>query len=162
MPTMGVYTIRNNVTGRFYIGASVNIERRWKQHHKNLNDGVATGENRHLCDDWKVYGPEAFTFSIVKSTTTLWEAAAKEYCMTQDALADGKPLYNRWAMLHGRLAPDEHSLADAAILMHITGREHIDEALRYYKAFDRLAAAVMLEDDETRDRILRNAQPPEA
>lgn len=35
--TSGVYLIRNSRTGRGYVGSSVNVEVRWKQHRADLN-----------------------------------------------------------------------------------------------------------------------------
>ena len=37
---IGVYKILNKITGKFYIGSSVDIENRFKQHKADLNTGV--------------------------------------------------------------------------------------------------------------------------
>lgn len=36
---IGVYLITNNINGKMYIGSSINIERRWKEHLRDLRNG---------------------------------------------------------------------------------------------------------------------------
>ena len=54
----GIYSITNTITGRVYIGKSVNIPDRWWSH-------LASEHNKELKDDFNTYGIGAFTFRIL-------------------------------------------------------------------------------------------------
>jgi hypothetical protein len=45
----GIYKITETATGKCYIGQSVCIERRWKQHHKNFSPDAHTYELLMTC-----------------------------------------------------------------------------------------------------------------
>lgn len=66
MRKIGVYQILNTVTGRCYVGSTVDIRRRWIEHRTNLNC------HRHhtigLQRAWDKYGQAAFAFSILELT----------------------------------------------------------------------------------------------
>lgn len=63
---IGIYKITNNITNNEYVGQSVNIEKRWKDHKKE-----AFNENSH-CYEYPLYkairkyGIENFTFVILE------------------------------------------------------------------------------------------------
>jgi len=48
--TCGIYKITENETGKAYIGQSVNIERRWKTHHKRLSPDLFSYEVIMECE----------------------------------------------------------------------------------------------------------------
>ena len=61
----GIYTITNNVTGKLYIGESLDIYRRWHDEHipqlrKNHH------YNRELQNDFNKYGEENFSFEVLE------------------------------------------------------------------------------------------------
>ena len=60
----GIYLIINQITGRIYVGSSIDIELRFYMHHYHLN------RNEHgnffLQRAWNCYGPDAFQFCIVE------------------------------------------------------------------------------------------------
>lgn len=56
----GVYTIKNSVNGKQYIGSSTNMTRRWKNHVSKLRLG--THSNHHLQSAFDKYGSDAFLF----------------------------------------------------------------------------------------------------
>lgn len=58
MPTIGIYKIQNKLDGRIYIGQSVHVERRLKEHLWN--------EKSDLDKDISNYGKENFTFEIIE------------------------------------------------------------------------------------------------
>lgn len=60
---IGIYKIQNNVNGKIYIGQSVNIEKRWKEHIYELNANKHI--NKHLQSAWNKYGKNNFDFTIV-------------------------------------------------------------------------------------------------
>lgn len=62
--TAGVYVIENKINGHQYVGSSVNIEKRWKDHIYLLDKKQHTSS--HLQYAWIKYGAEAFQFNILE------------------------------------------------------------------------------------------------
>jgi group I intron endonuclease len=62
--TSGIYKIENIINGKCYIGSTVDIKRRWRQHLNNLRCGEHT--NRHLQSSWNQYGEGGFAFSVLE------------------------------------------------------------------------------------------------
>lgn len=62
----GIYTIRNVVNGRVYVGSTekTTIEERWKQHITNLRGGYHS--NKLLQLEWNKYGEDNFVFEVVE------------------------------------------------------------------------------------------------
>ena len=58
----GIYKITNNVNGKFYIGSSQNISRRWYDHKRELR--IQKHHNKYLQRAWNKYGEENFSFEI--------------------------------------------------------------------------------------------------
>lgn len=61
---MGVYQIKNIMNDRRYIGQSIDMYRRWKEHARELENG--THVNTRLLRDYQNYGPNAFSFSVLQ------------------------------------------------------------------------------------------------
>ena len=61
---VGVYKIENKITGKVYIGQSVDIKSRWRMHQRELDNG--THDNVFLQIDWNRYGADSFTFDVIK------------------------------------------------------------------------------------------------
>ena len=59
----GIYKITNKVNGKVYIGESLDLERRWKEHLLEL--GSKQHINLKLQKDYNIYGYEAFEFEIL-------------------------------------------------------------------------------------------------
>lgn len=59
--TCGIYKIENKINGKLYIGQSINIEERWKNHktHYKIND-------EPLYNEMKLYGIENFEWSVIE------------------------------------------------------------------------------------------------
>jgi len=68
--TCGIYKIENMVNKKCYIGQSINIEKRWKQHIRMLNNH--SHHSQKLQNSWAKYGGKYFNFSII-------EICEKEY-----------------------------------------------------------------------------------
>jgi group I intron endonuclease len=60
---VGVYSITNTVNGKRYIGSSVNIHKRWKNHLWQLNHN--SHHSPSLQNSWKKRGGNAFKFEIL-------------------------------------------------------------------------------------------------
>lgn len=75
----GIYKIENLYNGMIYIGRSTDIDRRWWQHNKDLENNVH--HNKNLQNDWNSYGKEVFLFSILESglSESELESAEQEY-----------------------------------------------------------------------------------
>ncbi len=56
----GIYEIRNKLNGKRYIGSSIDIEKRWKGHKRDLKAG--NHGNPHLQNAFNKYGIENFLF----------------------------------------------------------------------------------------------------
>ena len=62
--TCGIYLISNLINNKIYVGQSINIEKRWTQHKRELRNNIH--ENKRLQNAWNKYGEENFEFSIVE------------------------------------------------------------------------------------------------
>lgn len=100
--TAGLYTIVNKKTGQVYIGQSIYIERRWKDHKNKLKKG--THPNHRLLKDYNEYGAGAFKYSVIKelnkqdfqSVEELTEhLVSEETKMILEKTQSGNQLYNR-------------------------------------------------------------------
>lgn len=60
----GVYQIVNIITGKVYVGSSVDIKSRWQEHTRDLK--LNRHENQKLQIDWNKYTRSAFKFKILK------------------------------------------------------------------------------------------------
>ena len=59
----GVYRITNKINNKVYIGESLNIERRWEEHKKELSN--KTHKNYKLQKDDDKDGEDAFEFTVI-------------------------------------------------------------------------------------------------
>jgi group I intron endonuclease len=60
--TCGIYFISNLINNKIYVGQSINIEKRWIQHKRELRNNIH--ENKRLQNAWNKYKEENFEFSI--------------------------------------------------------------------------------------------------
>lgn len=65
---IAVYKVTCLSNGRFYIGSSVNIRKRWSGHKNFLRKGIH--DNAHLQRAWDKYGEDQFKFEIVEECST--------------------------------------------------------------------------------------------
>lgn len=83
----GVYKIEHRASGRIYIGSSIAIKKRWKEHRGHLRRG--THHNPHLQSAWVKYGEAAFDFKV------LVVCAPEMVLFYEQALIDGlRPTFN--------------------------------------------------------------------
>lgn len=64
MVKSGVYKITNEITGKFYIGSSIDIDRRFLDHKRDLNN--KTHVNIILQRSWDKHGEKAFSNTILE------------------------------------------------------------------------------------------------
>lgn len=60
---IGIYKIVNKINEKYYIGGSINIERRWNEHKYDLRRNIH--HNNHLQNSWNMYGENSFEFIII-------------------------------------------------------------------------------------------------
>jgi group I intron endonuclease len=68
----GIYVITNLVSGKRYIGQTVNLSKRLRTHRSKLNRGYHA--NPHLQNSWDKYGEDSFSFGVIE----LCEGMSKE------------------------------------------------------------------------------------
>ncbi|MDQ1264908.1 MAG: hypothetical protein QG635_57, partial [Bacteroidota bacterium] len=65
VPPKGVFTIKNNVTGRVLLGSSMNLKGIFPKYKTMLNNGIHF--NGKLQEDWKQYGEDSFIYEVVEA-----------------------------------------------------------------------------------------------
>jgi len=83
----GIYKIENLVNGKIYIGSSIDIQKRWRDHKNTLNRN--THHNGRLQNAWNKYGADCFRFTIIEICFNFVLLSREQYYM--DTL---KPFYN--------------------------------------------------------------------
>jgi group I intron endonuclease len=63
----GIYKVTNKITGKFYIGSSKDINKRWYDHRNELSKNKHC--NMKLQNAWNYYGADAFEFTMIENTT---------------------------------------------------------------------------------------------
>lgn len=72
----GIYSIRNTVNGKVYVGSSVNIRQRWKTHKAHLR-----GDKHHsptLQRSWNMHGESCFSFDVIEHVRDVEELLVRE------------------------------------------------------------------------------------
>ncbi len=90
--TCGIYCITNTKSQKRYVGSSVNIEKRWKQHRIDLRGG--RHHSRYLQAAWGKYGEGAFRFEIVTTCEREDLIAQEQFWIDAFQAADYKHGYN--------------------------------------------------------------------
>lgn len=75
--TSGVYAIVNTVTEEAYIGSSVNVQKRWSTHRRDLRKG--SHHNIRLQRAWNKYGGDMFDLFVMQITTAASLERAERY-----------------------------------------------------------------------------------
>lgn len=84
----GVYSIRNILTGECYIGSSLNIPQRWKQHQSDLQRGIHSSPI--FQEAWNRDGADAFTWTVLEYTQDITELDT----IKQRYIDERQPAYN--------------------------------------------------------------------
>ncbi len=86
----GVYALKNTMTGRCYVGSSVDLARRKRIHFRQLRNG--SHGSLKLSRSWAKHGEAAFQFVVLELTSrdeTLLRAAEQVWIDRLDAVARG-------------------------------------------------------------------------
>ncbi len=89
----GVYVIRNSITGSVYVGSSVKVEVRWKEHSNALRHGGHP--NKVMQTDWDKLSAETFSMEFVEQCSSLRTLGPSEQRWVDRFLEEGVPLYNK-------------------------------------------------------------------
>ena len=93
--TCGIYKIENKVNGKIYIGQSVNIPRRWRQHRNTAIDSNKEEYGYPLYKAIRKYGLENFDFSVLEyCEPNILDEREKFYIKKFQAFTEG---YNQTA-----------------------------------------------------------------
>jgi group I intron endonuclease len=60
----GIYGIRNTVNGKWLVGSSIDVKRRWKEHRNRADSN--RHDNPHFQQAWNRYGDNAFEWSVLE------------------------------------------------------------------------------------------------
>ncbi len=59
-----LYQILNKIDGKFYLGTTCDIDRRWREHKKALSEG--NHHSIYLQRAWNKYGEDSFQFKVIR------------------------------------------------------------------------------------------------
>lgn len=62
-PQMGVFQIKNMISGQLFIDFSTDVEAKWNRHLSELRFG--SHRNKKLQKNWKEYGESGFKFELI-------------------------------------------------------------------------------------------------
>lgn len=86
----GIYKITNNVNGKFYIGKSVNVNHRIKNHISASFNENDSSYNQIIHQAIRKYGPENFTYEVLEyCNEEELNNKEKEYILRYNAITDG-------------------------------------------------------------------------
>jgi len=101
---IGLYAIQNVVSGKAYVGSSVNVKNRQKRHFRMLQINI------HHCTTlqraWNKYGEKSFVFKFIGNASTSKEVRELEQAFLECYF--GKELYNIKCSAIGFPAGESH------------------------------------------------------
>jgi group I intron endonuclease len=113
----GVYTITNIINGKYYVGSSNNIKRRWRHHKDTLRRGIHP--NKYLQRAFDKYGEDNFLFEIVELT--------EEYILKEQEILDRnfEATYNIAIMADAPMTGKKHAEKVKKLLSKkLSGKNH--------------------------------------
>ena len=88
----GIYVIRNTISGKVYVGSSINPKKRWREHRCNLRQGKHHAPL--LQRAWDARGESAFTFEVIETVHTKAEMVCREQYWIDTLESFGSKGYN--------------------------------------------------------------------
>lgn len=102
---IGIYGIRNKITNKIYVGQTVDIDMRHKEHYQYLRSG--THANQHLQNAWNKYGEKSFEFIVLEECILCNLTSREQWWIDYYGGIDSKNTYNiREAGSKGHLADE--------------------------------------------------------
>ena len=96
MPQSGIYQIVNTITQDCYVGSSVNLARRKREHFNDLRKGNHI--NRHLQAAFSKYGDHAFSFVVLEEVLERDNLTVRE----KQWITQLRPRYNNTTVVFDR------------------------------------------------------------
>lgn len=120
----GVYVIANRVNGKCYVGSSINIARRWREHKRLLSAGCH--HSAKLNNAWGKHGEPAFMFSVVEVIRNPVDLIVREqeWIEVLDSVLNG---YNINPTAGSQLGFKHSDAAIEKMRQSRTGKKHSDE-----------------------------------
>ena len=105
-----VYKITNNINGKYYIGSSIKVEKRWKDHKNASKNPNNPAYDYPLQSDFREYGIENFSFEIIKNDfNDVFEMEEYESVMIEQLDATNPEVgYNQTKFTHSHLIGEEN------------------------------------------------------
>jgi group I intron endonuclease len=127
---IGVYSITHKASGRFYVGQSRHMGRRFGSHKNLLRRG--THHSIYLQRAWNLYGESAFEFVRLKSCDTIDDALKEEQRILDEMFSTGV-LFNMDKSNDPKIGIQRTRTAPARIRMSIARRDnpHLMELLAH-------------------------------
>lgn len=123
----GVYRIVDKKSGRFYIGSSVNVSKRWRQHRDRMQRG--THPNPMLQAVWRVDSDRLMIETLCECGSSKAEILAAEQRALDAAGVGTNPLcMNVLAVAGSHLGRKRSAATLKALAESARGRRHSDEA----------------------------------
>jgi group I intron endonuclease len=128
-----IYAITHNPTGRRYIGQSVNVAIRWRDHAMSLMKGL---HKANMAEAWRRDGPASFTFSVVELVESQCDLTAREgYWISK--YFDGGRGFNTFPAIDG---PDKMQISETQRFKMIESQQHAQKIWRERLRKAKLAA----------------------
>lgn len=71
-----IYQIKNLINNKIYIGSSVDVVDRWREHKRSLKK--SSHHSTHLQRSWNKYGEKNFEFSLIEIVDNQQQLLEKE------------------------------------------------------------------------------------
>jgi group I intron endonuclease len=126
--TTGIYSIINTTNGKIYIGSSINIERRWKQHKWALRKGAH--HSPHLQRAWDIDGESAFLLTVLCECGVANMTAQEQLFIDAHKAADGSYGYNVCGVSKSRLGTKCSEESKARMSLAKKGRVSVTKDAR--------------------------------
>lgn len=150
----GIYSIKNEINGKIYVGSTVNIKKRWDTHRYRLRHGKHL--NRHLQAAWDAYGENSFEFSILEICDSPMLAVREEAWILYFGATNPDKGYNMRLQAdsnRGMKLSEEHK---EKISQALKGRRLSPEQMKNHKIPSRKGAKHPLSEETKRKIGLAN------
>lgn len=104
---IGIYKITNKINNKIYIGQSIDIKERWKQHFYKAYNKKELGYNSAIHQAFRKYGYENFSFEVI------------EVCKKEEL--DAKEIY--WIKTLNSLTPNGYNILPGGQLNRASTRQ---------------------------------------
>lgn len=119
----GIYSIINDLNGHQYIGSSIDIYRRFKEHKYYLHNGKH--HSTYLQNAWDKYGENSFSFNILKVV----ERKENLIAIEQEFLSRLQPEYNIFKICCNSPQGTKHSKEHCQKISDtLKGHKHSEES----------------------------------